>query len=127
MRMRGLEPPRGYPHTDLNRARLPIPPHPRAALIVAEPAPFLRRDAARARRDRSALLFARDRVSPDTVSGLRRGSILLVAGLAAVALLGGAARGGGPASGRVEVVVTLDGAPLLGRSLASAAGARVER
>ncbi len=29
MRMRGLEPPRGYPHTDLNRARLPIPPHPR--------------------------------------------------------------------------------------------------
>jgi hypothetical protein len=30
MRMRGLEPPRGFPHTDLNRARLPIPPHPRA-------------------------------------------------------------------------------------------------
>jgi hypothetical protein len=29
MRMRGLEPPRGLPHTDLNRARLPIPPHPR--------------------------------------------------------------------------------------------------
>jgi hypothetical protein len=29
MRMRGLEPPRGCPHTDLNRARLPIPPHPR--------------------------------------------------------------------------------------------------
>ena len=28
MRMRGLEPPRGFPHTDLNRARLPIPPHP---------------------------------------------------------------------------------------------------
>jgi hypothetical protein len=28
MRMRGLEPPRGCPHTDLNRARLPIPPHP---------------------------------------------------------------------------------------------------
>ena len=27
--MRGLEPPRGCPHTDLNRARLPIPPHPR--------------------------------------------------------------------------------------------------
>ena len=27
--MRGLEPPRGFPHTDLNRARLPIPPHPR--------------------------------------------------------------------------------------------------
>src|SRR3954451_16532620 len=31
MRMRGLEPPRGFPHTDLNRARLPIPPHPRGA------------------------------------------------------------------------------------------------
>ena len=29
MRMRGLEPPRGCPHTDLNRARLPVPPHPR--------------------------------------------------------------------------------------------------
>src|SRR3569833_3832682 len=35
MRMRGLEPPRPYGHTDLNRARLPIPPHPRAAAIVA--------------------------------------------------------------------------------------------
>ena len=29
MRMRGLEPPRPEGHTDLNRARLPIPPHPR--------------------------------------------------------------------------------------------------
>ena len=29
MRMRGLEPPRAFAHTDLNRARLPIPPHPR--------------------------------------------------------------------------------------------------
>src|SRR5215208_1629204 len=35
MRMRGLEPPRPYGHTDLNRARLPIPPHPRARVIVA--------------------------------------------------------------------------------------------
>ena len=35
MRMRGLEPPRGFPHTDLNRARLPIPPHPRARRILA--------------------------------------------------------------------------------------------
>jgi hypothetical protein len=34
MRMRGLEPPRGLPHTDLNRARLPIPPHPRAGTQV---------------------------------------------------------------------------------------------
>ena len=30
MRMKGLEPSRPYGHTDLNRARLPIPPHPRA-------------------------------------------------------------------------------------------------
>src|SRR4051794_2228325 len=29
MRMRGLDPPRAFAHTDLNRARLPIPPHPR--------------------------------------------------------------------------------------------------
>jgi hypothetical protein len=28
MRMRGLEPPRACAHTALNRARLPIPPHP---------------------------------------------------------------------------------------------------
>ena len=31
MRMRGLEPPPSYLDTDLNRARLPIPPHPRDA------------------------------------------------------------------------------------------------
>jgi hypothetical protein len=36
MRMRGLEPPRGFPHTDLNRARLPIPPHPRALARIAD-------------------------------------------------------------------------------------------
>src|SRR5882762_10247965 len=35
VRMRGLEPPRPYGHTDLNRARLPIPPHPRARGSVA--------------------------------------------------------------------------------------------
>ena len=33
--MRGLEPPRPYGHTDLNRARLPIPPHPRGRTILA--------------------------------------------------------------------------------------------
>jgi hypothetical protein len=33
MRMRGLEPPRAEAHTDLNRARLPIPPHPRGATV----------------------------------------------------------------------------------------------
>ena len=39
MRMRGLEPPRPYGHTDLNRARLPIPPHPRGVGIVAPSKP----------------------------------------------------------------------------------------
>jgi hypothetical protein len=33
MRMRGLEPPRAFAHTDLNRARLPIPPHPRGGAL----------------------------------------------------------------------------------------------
>ena len=33
VRMRGLEPPRPEGHTDLNRARLPIPPHPRGASV----------------------------------------------------------------------------------------------
>ena len=28
VRMRGLEPPRELPHSDLNAARLPVPPHP---------------------------------------------------------------------------------------------------
>ena len=35
MRMRGLEPPRAFAHTDLNRARLPIPPHPLGGHSVA--------------------------------------------------------------------------------------------
>src|SRR5271154_4036221 len=40
MRMRGLEPPPGCPDTDLNRARLPIPPHPReGAEDIADAAP----------------------------------------------------------------------------------------
>ncbi len=34
MRSRGLEPPRGLAHTDLNRARLPIPPRPRIMFIA---------------------------------------------------------------------------------------------
>ena len=29
VRITGLEPARGFPHTDLNRTRLPIPPYPR--------------------------------------------------------------------------------------------------
>ena len=37
MRLRGLEPPRAQAHTDLNRARLPIPPQPRDDERLASP------------------------------------------------------------------------------------------
>jgi site-specific DNA recombinase len=37
VRMRGLEPPRSFLHTDLNRARLPIPPHPPEAPTISHP------------------------------------------------------------------------------------------
>jgi hypothetical protein len=55
MRMRGLEPPPGYPDTDLNRARLPIPPHPRIGggsghILAARPTAVGPPDAARVRR-----------------------------------------------------------------------------
>ena len=36
VRARGLEPPWGCPHTDLNRTRLPIPPRPRAGIRITE-------------------------------------------------------------------------------------------
>jgi hypothetical protein len=36
VRMRGLEPPPGFPDTDLNRARLPIPPHPRGLAKISQ-------------------------------------------------------------------------------------------
>jgi hypothetical protein len=40
MRMRGLEPPPSYLDTDLNRARLPIPPHPRSGRAkISHPPP----------------------------------------------------------------------------------------
>ena len=78
MRMRGLEPPRACAHTDLNRARLPIPPHPRGI-----------------------------QVSAGTISLLKRGLVLLC-GLAALALAGPAAAG----APRTEVVVSLDAPPL---------------
>src|SRR5947209_5093895 len=64
MRMRGLEPPRTYIHTDLNRARLPIPPHPRA--LVERPyrtclasSSALRRGVLRARTYARAMLAGR--------------------------------------------------------------------
>jgi hypothetical protein len=37
MRARGLEPPRGKPHRDLNPARLPVPPHPRLGHRIEPP------------------------------------------------------------------------------------------
>ena len=37
VRSGGLEPPRVLPHSDLNAARLPIPPRP---LLMAHPQPF---------------------------------------------------------------------------------------
>ena len=36
VRVKGLEPPWGEPHTDLNRTRLPIPPHPHTARKTSE-------------------------------------------------------------------------------------------
>jgi hypothetical protein len=33
VRLRGVEPPRSFLHTDLNRARLPVPPQPRESAI----------------------------------------------------------------------------------------------
>ena len=81
--MRGLEPPRGYPHTDLNRARLPIPPHPRAGTHCS-PGPAARLS---------------------TIPFLRRGVVIALAGLVA---LGAAHFARAGAVARTEVVVTLD-------------------
>jgi hypothetical protein len=49
VRMRGLEPPPGFPDTDLNRARLPIPPHPRGDAKISQTRCTGRMDAARRR------------------------------------------------------------------------------
>src|SRR5215210_2056706 len=95
MRMRGLEPPRGYPHTDLNRARLPIPPHPRSSSLAA--------------------CFG-DR------AGSRRGyDVVLKRGLVAAVCVLGALLPVAPAAARVprtEVVVTLD-APALALAISN--------
>ncbi len=89
MRMRGLEPPRGFPHTALNRARLPIPPHPRGFRILA------------------ALSFV------TTMSVLKRVALLSIALLVALPALAGAVpERSVPARDLVEVVVTLDAPPL---------------
>ena len=57
MRMRGLEPPRACAHTDLNRARLPIPPHPRGRSILSALVP---RPVVRIPEHREVLEVARD-------------------------------------------------------------------
>lgn len=46
VRLRGLEPPRGFPHSALNAARLPIPPQPPDAPQGACPCTARRRRAA---------------------------------------------------------------------------------
>src|SRR3972149_3337352 len=75
--MRGLEPPRPYGHTDLNRARLPIPPHPRGRANLSA-APGLPR---RRLLPRASGMLTRDRT--------RSSCVLLVVtrGFALIALL----------------------------------------
>ena len=90
MRMRGLEPPRPEGHTDLNRARLPIPPHPRATPILAG-------------------TFSRSRTSHPVMI---RALIALAAASLVVLAPGSRPPGtalGGPAT---EVIVTLASPPL---------------
>ena len=66
VRMRGLEPPPGCPDTDLNRARLPIPPHPRADAKISQ----TRRAGGYARTGLGAARAPR-RAPRDLASGLR--------------------------------------------------------
>src|SRR6187431_2386128 len=91
--MRGLEPPRGCPHTDLNRARLPIPPHPRAADTIA------------------SRPTAESAVATHTMAAVTRVAVIALAALLAVAA-GADARSGSADGPLVEVIVALDGAPL---------------
>ena len=79
MRMRGLEPPRGLPHTDLNRARLPIPPHPRGRASLA----------AVVRRSQFAH-ESRAQSSVSTMSTLKRVVLLSIVALVSVPALAGA-------------------------------------
>src|SRR5262245_26016174 len=104
MRMRGLEPPRPERHTDLNRARLPIPPHPRT------------RDSSRRRESRSQPV----RPFGVTVTMTRvLGAVCLIVLLSLPTVSPGAqaAAATGP---RTEVVVTLSAPPLAGRTSPSA-------
>ena len=97
MRMRGLEPPRGLPHTDLNRARLPVPPHP----------PGLAR----------GIVAASPRASGTIEHGLSFRFLAFLPALAVLAaalgltLPAGAALPTAAASERVQVIIELAGAP----------------
>src|SRR3954464_14053362 len=66
MRMRGLEPPRDLSHTALNRARLPIPPHPPASSEHSD------HDRAGARRAGSGAFVTLDVPEPPSSRGLGR-------------------------------------------------------
>ncbi len=113
MRMRGLEPPRPYGHTDLNRARLPIPPHPRAF------------DSSR--RDRFGHAARKPLRSRDvTVIMIRL--LGLLSALSLLVLPGTSGWHGGPGRGEAlrEVVVTFHSPPLAGRN-APAQRAAVDR
>ena len=102
MRMRGLEPPRPERHTDLNRARLPIPPHPRAD------------DSSRHHRFGHAA--SQPPPSPDVQSSMTRIFGLLCAlALCALPRLRPERSASNHATGRsAEVVVTLSAPPLAG-------------
>ena len=95
--MRGLEPPRAFAHTDLNRARLPIPPHPRGPRSLAWGlAPRARSSCSsstgRSARSRSTLLTN----SSSASSPLDQGQLLLAAPAGAGAQRAGAHAFGQP-------------------------------
>ena len=67
VRIKGLEPSRELPHSDLNAARLPIPPYPHTLVLVARLlAPLRAKGKSNCRHTINACLpLARDIVQPD--------------------------------------------------------------
>jgi hypothetical protein len=108
--MRGLEPPRPERHTDLNRARLPIPPHPRAGILAAVTA--------------AGMLHEPPPSHGVTTAMSRVSRILCAAVLACIAAAGsgGSARPAAPVTS--EVVVRLAAPPLAGLTGGAARAAR---
>ena len=103
MRMRGLEPPRPERHTDLNRARLPIPPHPRAG------------DSSR----RHGYWHAARKPPPPidvTTTMIRVSGLLCALALCCLPAARGTADLLPPVGATSEVVVTLASPPLAGRT-----------